>query len=87
MPAEAEHVRPAAQSAVAGLPVGGMRLIGAVTQGPAGADEPPGVSSATRDFFTIGTVFLHRLYVLFFIELGSRRVHLAGVTTHPTGSW
>jgi hypothetical protein len=25
--------------------------------------------------------------VLFFIEVGSRRVHLAGCTTHPTGAW
>ena len=39
------------------------------------------------DFFTVETIALQRLYVLFFIELGSRRVHLAGCTTNPTGAW
>jgi len=39
------------------------------------------------DFFTVETVSLQRLYVLFFIELASRRVHLAGRTTNPTGVW
>jgi putative transposase len=39
------------------------------------------------DFFTVETISLQRLYVLFFIELGSRRVHLAGCTAKPTGAW
>jgi hypothetical protein len=39
------------------------------------------------DFFSVETVSLRRFYVLFFIELGSRRVHLAGCTTNPSGAW
>jgi transposase InsO family protein len=39
------------------------------------------------DFFTVETIWLQRLYVLFFIELGSRRVHLAGCTPTPTDAW
>ena len=39
------------------------------------------------DFFTVETISLRRLHVLFFIELGSRRVHLAGCTAKPTGAW
>lgn len=38
------------------------------------------------DFFTVETLSLRRFYVLFFIELESRRVHLAGCTTNPTGA-
>jgi putative transposase len=39
------------------------------------------------DFFTVETVTLRRLYVLFLIELGSRRVHFAGCKPNPSGTW
>jgi putative transposase len=66
-----------------------------------GFDPAPGRSSETWttflrsqaagivacDFFTVDTVMLRRYYVLFFIELDRRRVHLAGITTKPTGAW
>jgi hypothetical protein len=44
-------------------------------------------STLACDFFTVETITLRRYYVLFFIELGSRRVRLAGCTSNPTGAW
>jgi putative transposase len=39
------------------------------------------------DFFTVETIWLETIYVLFFIELGSRQVHFAGITTNPNQVW
>src|SRR5262249_45054651 len=39
------------------------------------------------DFFAVETVRLQILYVLFFIEVGTRGVFLAGCTAHPTAAW
>jgi putative transposase len=39
------------------------------------------------DFLTVETVLFQRLYVLVFIEHGTRRLHVAGVTASPTGAW
>jgi putative transposase len=39
------------------------------------------------DFFTVDTVFFKRIYVLFFLELATPQVHVAGATAHPTGAW
>ena len=39
------------------------------------------------DFFTVETIWLKTVYVLFFIELKTRRVFLGGCTQHPTSAW
>ena len=39
------------------------------------------------DFFTVETVLLRTLYVLFFIELGTRRIHVIGCTSNPDSAW
>jgi hypothetical protein len=64
--------------------------------GPAGKRRGPSWREFLRaqansviavDFFSVDTVWLRRLYVLFFIQIGSRRVRLAGCTAHPDAQW
>jgi putative transposase len=47
--------------------------------------QAPGIVAC--DFFCVETVRLKALYVLFFIELSTRKVHLAGVTANPNSAW
>jgi transposase InsO family protein len=44
-------------------------------------------TTLATDFFTAESVRLRTLYVLFFIEIGTRTVRLVGVTEHPNGAW
>jgi putative transposase len=44
-------------------------------------------SIIATDFACVDTATLRRLHVLFFIEIGTRRVYLGGITTNPTGAW
>jgi putative transposase len=39
------------------------------------------------DLFTVESILLRRYYVLFFLEHGTRRVHIAGCTRNPDGRW
>jgi transposase len=72
------------------------RILRRVGQGPAPRRTGPTWSEFLRaqgrgvlacDFFTVETVFLKTLYVLFFSELSTRRVHLAGATRRPDSAW
>ena len=72
------------------------RILGDAGSGPVGARNwlswrqfirGQAQSMVACDFFTVDTVTLRRIYVLFFIELSTRRVHVAGMTENPHGAW
>jgi transposase InsO family protein len=72
------------------------RILKAAGLGPAPRRSGPTWSQFLRgqahgvlatDFFTVEAIRLKTLYVLFFIELATRRVHVAGVTEHPDSAW
>ena len=50
-------------------------------------EKQPARLSLECDFLTVDKLFLKRFYVLFFIELATRRVHLAGIMANPDGLW
>jgi hypothetical protein len=71
-----------------------LRRLTRSTRSPMCADIHDSVNASSRDltdveydFFTVETVSLTRLYVLFVVEVDRRRVHLAGITAHSTGDW
>ncbi|MGW5866749.1 integrase core domain-containing protein [Streptomyces sp. NPDC055239] len=89
----------AGELAALGCPVGASTVWTILKR--AGIDPAPRRSGPTRaqflrsqasgilavDFSRVDTVMLRRLYCMVAMEISTRRVHLMGVTAHPTGSW
>jgi hypothetical protein len=77
------------------LPLAGGVVTWFVTGSGLGLSLAPGCSSSRPrqpgssrvDFLHMNTLMLKRTHVLVFIEHGTRRMHLGGVTASPTGEW
>ncbi len=53
----------------------------------AGVCRAQALTMLACDCFTVDSMLLRRIYVFVVLEVGSRRVHILGVTRHPTGDW